>query len=85
MMNQQPHQSMDNYQRHNAGGNYQRHNAGGGSSGGGGGDNGMVQSGSSSIQNRLNFNNAQPEPVVHEPVPHKQVNCHSLFLFIIFM
>jgi len=65
MMNQQPHQSM---------GNYQRHNAGGGGSGGGG-DNGMMQSGgSSSIQNRLNFN-AQPEQVVHEPVPHKQVNC----------
>jgi hypothetical protein len=63
MMNQQPHQSMGNYQRHNAGG--------GGNSGGG--DNGMMQSGSSSIQNRLNFN-AQPEQVVHEPVPHKQVN-----------
>lgn len=33
----------------------------------------MMQSGSS-IQNRLNFNNAQqPEQVVQEPVPHRQV------------
>lgn len=70
MMNQQPHQSM---------GNYQRHNAGGGGSGGGG-DNGMMQSGgSSSIQNRLNFN-AQPEQVVHEPVPHKQTETEQLAL-----
>lgn len=30
--------------------------------------------GLSNIQNRLNFNNSHPpEPVVHEPTPHKQV------------
>lgn len=68
MMNQQPHPM----------GNYPHHHRGGGSSGGGGGDNsGMIQQ--SSIQNRLNFNN-QPEPVVHEPAPHKQVNCCFLLL-----
>ncbi|CAH1709445.1 unnamed protein product [Chironomus riparius] len=78
MMNQQPHQSMS--------GNYQRHNAGSGNSasssagGGGGGDNGMMQSGSS-IQNRLNFNNAQqPEQVVQEPVPHRQTETEQLAL-----
>lgn len=78
MMNQQPHQSM--------GGNYQRHNTGGGggnnnanSNNGGGGDNGMMQQSGSSIQNRLNFN-AQPEQVVHEPVPHRQTETEQLAL-----
>lgn len=77
MMNQQPHQSMGNYQRHNTGGG----NSSGNSSGGPG-DNGMMQQSGSSIQNRLNFN-AQPEQVVHEPVPHRQVN-FSLFRATLF-
>lgn len=43
------------------GNNYQAHGGGGHNQRGG-------------IQNRLNFNAANAEPVPHEPTPHKQVH-----------
>lgn len=67
---QQQHYLMMNQQSHQMGNNYQQHH--------GGSDGGMAQS-SSNIQNRLNFNN-QPEPVVQEPVPHKQTETEQLAL-----
>jgi hypothetical protein len=60
MMNQQggPHQMGNNYH-------------GGSGSGGGGGGGGHQRGG---IQNRLNFNAANADPVPVEPLPHKQVS-----------
>ncbi|KAG5676043.1 hypothetical protein PVAND_005898 [Polypedilum vanderplanki] len=67
---QQPHQ-MGNYNNHHIG------NERGGSSGGGGE---MMNSRSGGIQNRLNFNSPQLEPVQIDPVPHKQTETEQLAL-----